>query len=166
MRQACLAARLVAFVAVAASLPAAAGEPAGEPAMSPAGTGVPQSLLLDFLADRSAFTLIDARSPAEYADSHIDGAVNIPHDELDRYEDALPADAEGTVVVYCRTGRRAAGLRAQLEARGYTDVRVLRPDQIFSNGGLMVFNCAAPESRSPSTIETAAADAREEVDEP
>lgn len=135
-----------------------------QPAMSPVEAPVPpvpQSLLLRFLADQSTFTLIDARSPEEYAESHIDGAINVPHDRLDEYGEALPAALDGTVVVYCRTGRRAGRLQAQLAERGYTDVRVLGPDQIFSGDGLMVFDCAANPSAPPAS-DTAADDAREE----
>jgi rhodanese-related sulfurtransferase len=123
---------------------------------------LPQSLLLAFLADPSTFALVDARSPEEYAESHIDGAINVPHDRLDEYDEGLPAALDRTVVVYCRTGKRAGRLQAQLEARGYTDVRVLGPDQIFARGGLMVFNCGTQSSESPAGLDTAAVDAREE----
>lgn len=138
--------------------------PAAGPAGSPLEPAVPQSLLLDYLADKSAFTLIDARSPGEYAESHIDGARNVPHDDLEQHLDALPAALDETIVVYCRTGKRAARLKAQLTERGYSDVRVLQPDQIFSSGDLMVFNCGVPESKPPAASDSAAADAREEVE--
>ena len=133
--------------------------------MSPVETAVPQSLLLEFLADPSAFVLIDARSPEEYAESHIDRAINVPHDRLGEYDESLPEARDGTVVVYCRTGRRAGLLRAQLLERGYTDVRVLQEDQIFSSGDLMVFNCGAQASKSPAASEAAADEAREEEQE-
>jgi phage shock protein E len=90
---------------------------------------VPQPLLLEYLADHSRFTLLDARSPAEYHTSHIAGAVNVPFDAIAGKEGLLPADHDALIVVYCRTGRRAGKLRDQLVELGYTDVRVLRPEQ-------------------------------------
>lgn len=162
IRQAGLAVFLVAACAgMALADPSGATAPDGA-SMSPV-TAVPQSLLLDYLADKSAFTLIDARSPEEYAESHIGGAINIPYDQLDRFEDALPAPLDGTVVVYCRTGRRAGKLQSQLAERGYSDVRVLQAEQIYSSDGLMTFNCGTTEAQAPARKPDAAADAAEET---
>lgn len=133
-----------------------------EAAMSPVHAPVPRSLLLKFLTDKSTFTLIDARSPEEYAESHIDGAINVPHDRADEYGEGLPAALDTTLVIYCRTGKRAGRLQAQLAARGYSDVRVLGPEQIFASDGLMVFNCGAQPLRSPAELDAAAGAAREE----
>jgi rhodanese-related sulfurtransferase len=140
---------------------AEAPDPVGEPLMSPVHAPVPQSLLLEYLADPSTFTLIDARSPEEYAESHIDGAINVPHDRLEEFAGGLPTARDGTVVVYCRTGKRAGRLQAQLAERGYSDVRVLEASQISSSDGLMVFNCGA-YSTPPAAGESAAGDAGEE----
>jgi rhodanese-related sulfurtransferase len=133
--------------------------------MSAVEAAVPQSLLLEFLADPSTFVLIDARSPEEYAESHIDRAINVPHDRLGEDDLNLPEAREGTVVVCCRSGRRAGLLKAQLLERGYTDVRVLQEDQIFSSGDLMVFNCGAQAAKSPAASETVADGPREEETE-
>lgn len=150
-------------VLVAVMLPAtAAADDAEQSAMTPVGHPVPQSLLLRFLTDHSTFTLVDARSAEEYDESHIDGAVNVPHDGLDAHGDSLPASRDETIVVYCRTGKRAGQLKAQLVDLGYNDVRVLQPEQIFSSGNLMVFNCGASTPKSRAAQQTAATDAREE----
>lgn len=105
---------------------------------------VPRSLLLEYLADETAFTLIDARSPAEFAESRIAGAINIPHDSSADILSLLPRDLDAPIVVYCRTGRRAGLLKAMLTERGYTDVRVLLPEQIVWFEGNAVFNCGTP----------------------
>jgi phage shock protein E len=70
----------------------------------------------------SASTIIDVRTPAEYAEGHLAGAVNIDvqsADFADRIAE-LPTDAE--YIVYCRTGSRAAAAVTQMEALGFTDV--------------------------------------------
>lgn len=112
---------------------------------------VDKSLLLSFLAGKKNFTLVDARSFDEFAAQHINGAVNVPHDQLDAHRAALPENTEATIVIYCRTGQRASLLRDTLAAQGFTDVRVLPARQIFWNDDVMVFNCGLPD-------ETAATD--------
>ena len=120
-----------------------------------AADGVPQSLLLEYLADNSTFTLIDARSPGEFAASHIAGAINVPHDHTDARVPRLPSDSGAPIVVYCQTGKRASQLKAELIERGYTNVRVLQPQQIFWFEGLAVFNCGTNASQdSPNDLTT------------
>jgi phage shock protein E len=128
---------------------AAAGEPT-EPEAPQQGeiALIDQTLLLRFLADHSTFTLLDARSAEEFAVGHIVGAKNVPHDRIDAHADALPADRGAAIVAYCRTGKRAAALKEQLAARGFTNVRVLGPGQLFWSETAPMFNCgvAAPPS--------------------
>ena len=44
---------------------------------------IDRNLLLGFLADDSTLTLIDARSPEEFTEQHLPGAINIPFDAVD-----------------------------------------------------------------------------------
>ena len=105
---------------------------------------IDRSLLLAYLADTTTFTLLDARSADEFDVGHIHGAVNVPHDAVEAFAAALPDDRSAPVVVYCRTGKRAALLAEQLAARGYTDVRVLAPAQMFWSDTAPMFNCGLP----------------------
>ncbi|WP_049661551.1 rhodanese-like domain-containing protein, partial [Kitasatospora sp. MY 5-36] len=53
-------------------------------------------------------TLIDVRSPGEYAAGHIPGALNVPLDQLDRALPALrEAAGQGEIAVVCAAGPRA-----------------------------------------------------------
>ncbi|WP_431682643.1 rhodanese-like domain-containing protein [Kitasatospora sp. KL5] len=67
------------------------------------------------------FTVIDVRSPGEYAAGHIPGAHNIP---LDRLDEALPTlravAAEGGIAVVCASGNRSRTACDQLAAAGIT----------------------------------------------
>ena len=109
---------------------------------SPRTEYVDQKLLLRYLSDRRVFTLVDARSTEEYLHQHINGAINIPHDQFEEFKRSLPADPSSPILVYCRTGRRAGLLKDILEAAGYSDIRVLPAEQIFwSAEAPPVFNC-------------------------
>lgn len=45
--------------------------------------------------------VIDARSPAEYQDVHIPGAINIPQKKFEQYEHLLPKQKATRLVFYC-----------------------------------------------------------------
>ncbi|MBI2377563.1 MAG: rhodanese-like domain-containing protein [Deltaproteobacteria bacterium] len=66
-------------------------------------------------------TLVDVRSPSEFASGHLPGARNIPVDELDKRVDELGAK-ETPVVVYCRSGARSAQAASILARAGFTSV--------------------------------------------
>jgi rhodanese-related sulfurtransferase len=63
--------------------------------------------------------LVDVRSPQEFTEGHLDGAVNVPSAEIAN-TDFGPKDK--TIVVYCGSGVRSAKAAAKLESRGYTEV--------------------------------------------
>lgn len=46
--------------------------------------------------------VVDVRSPQEYAEGHIPGAVGIPADQIMARAAALPRDRATPVVFYCR----------------------------------------------------------------
>ncbi|WP_225836842.1 rhodanese-like domain-containing protein [Streptomyces sp. NK08204] len=64
-------------------------------------------------------TVIDVRTPGEYAGGHIPGALNIPLDQLDR---ALPdirrAAERGDVLVVCASGARSENACRTLAENG------------------------------------------------
>lgn len=76
----------------------------------------------------SPYLLLDVRSDDEYKDGHIDSAVNISHSTLADNLNALPEDKSALVVVYCRSGRRAAMGEQILRDNGYTNVWHLEGD--------------------------------------
>jgi len=74
------------------------------------------------MVDRGA-VLLDVRTPEEFAIGHIDGALNIPIDDLGARIAEL-ADKDNPVIVYCRSGSRSAQAAKTLEKAGFS-VRVL-----------------------------------------
>jgi rhodanese-related sulfurtransferase len=61
-------------------------------------------------------TLLDVRTPEEFAAGHVDGARNIPVQVLGGRLRDVP---KGRVVVYCRSGGRSASAAALLRQAGY-----------------------------------------------
>ena len=68
--------------------------------------------------------LLDVRTAGEFAGRHIDGALNIPVQELEsRVGEVGPRDKP--VVVYCLSGARSARAVGILKAAGFSTVRNL-----------------------------------------
>jgi len=61
--------------------------------------------------------VLDVRSPKEYASGHLDGALNIPLDELRSRMGELPADRE--IWTYCRVGQRSYNAARLLMLNGF-----------------------------------------------
>lgn len=66
-------------------------------------------------------TLIDVRSDWEYAEKHIDHAVNIPLDEIPARIQEIKK-LKGPLVLYCRSGARSNMGTALLKQAGMADV--------------------------------------------
>jgi phage shock protein E len=64
--------------------------------------------------------IVDVRTPAEFAQGHVAGAVNVPVDELPARLGEL--GPERMVVVYCASGVRSARAAALLRGAGRTVV--------------------------------------------
>lgn len=70
--------------------------------------------------------LLDVRSPEEFRGGHIEGAVNIPVDELESRLGELTPPQE-PIVLYCRSGARSSRAAGMLKQRGYARVHDLGP---------------------------------------
>ena len=64
-------------------------------------------------------TIIDVRTPGEYAGGHIPGALNIPLDQIERaLPDIRDAAERGDVLVVCASGARSENACRTLAANG------------------------------------------------
>ena len=64
--------------------------------------------------------LVDVRTPAEYQEAHLKGAINIDVKDSTFKENALKQlPKEKTIMVYCRTGHRSTMAARMLTAEGY-----------------------------------------------
>ena len=64
--------------------------------------------------------LVDVRTPAEFAAGHLDGALNIPLDQIVDRKAELGSDLDRSIVLYCRTGHRSGLAEKALEGVGFT----------------------------------------------
>lgn len=72
--------------------------------------------------------VLDVRSPEEYAEGHLPGALNIPHTKLEDELGRLEPYRDRDIVVYCKSGRRAGIALALLKSRGFSRLRHLEGD--------------------------------------
>lgn len=70
----------------------------------------------------SGALVIDVRSAEEFADGHLDGAININWDDTDALIKAIGSDKQRPVVFYCRSGNRAGKAIAHLKLGGYNNI--------------------------------------------
>ena len=73
----------------------------------------------ELVADTNVVVL-DVRTAAEFAEGHLERAINIDYHQSDFVEKAkatLPLDKK--IAVYCRSGRRSAGAAGKLGEDGY-----------------------------------------------
>lgn len=68
--------------------------------------------------------LVDVRTAAEFNERHIDGAVNIPIDDLPARASEL-GSKDQPLVLYCKSGKRADRAAKSLREAGYTKVETV-----------------------------------------
>ncbi len=69
--------------------------------------------------------VLDSRTAQEYADGHIQGAVNIDVKADDFEKKAVSTlDKSKTIAVYCRSGRRSKIAAATLAKNGFTVIEL------------------------------------------
>lgn len=72
------------------------------------------------------FVLLEALPPHHYAQKHLPGAKNMPHDAVDQLAAGLIGNREREVVIYCAspTCQNSSVAARRLETLGYQNVRV------------------------------------------
>jgi rhodanese-related sulfurtransferase len=89
-----------------------------------AGTITPDELSRR-LKEHNSQIILDVRTRDEYSSGHIDTAINLPHDELERRFGEIPGSKSDEIIVYCRSGKRARIAESILAEKGYTNIKDL-----------------------------------------
>lgn len=67
--------------------------------------------------------IVDVRTPDEFAQGHIPGAVNIPLDQIQAGKiPFIMADKNATYLLYCRSGRRSGMAAGALADKGWKNL--------------------------------------------
>lgn len=66
--------------------------------------------------------LIDVRTPAEYNEGYLDGALNIDFNAPDFEAQIAELPRDDSYVLYCRSGNRSGQAKAIMDQMGFTDV--------------------------------------------
>jgi phage shock protein E len=138
MTRATLLAAACALAVTTAACTTAAAEPAAAPPAEPVPTDtagasddttqevtvttVDAPTAVELLDQQSDLTVIDVRTPAEFAEAHLPGAelIDIQAPDFQQRIEALDRDA--TYVVYCRSGNRSAVATRMMAQLGFTSV--------------------------------------------
>lgn len=114
--------------------------------MSPSPTSIRRVSPAEISSAPLPVLLLDVRTPAEYEDTHIEGAVLHPLSDLDPATVKDLARDKAACVVVCRSGGRASQAAEKLEAAGFSNLQVLE-------GGVTAWErCGLPVVRGRKTI--------------
>ena len=101
-----------------------------------AGGGDPVAAAQAWPMIESGALVIDVRSPEEFADGHLEEAINIQWHDSEAIARAIGNNKQRQVVMYCRSGNRAGKSITKMKALGY--------DNIFNATGLEALNETRP----------------------
>ncbi len=73
-------------------------------------------------AKTSGVTIVDVRTPAEYAAGHVQGAIDVDFRASDFAQQIGKLAKDGTYVVYCHSGNRSRQATDAMGAAGFTHV--------------------------------------------
>lgn len=89
---------------------------------------ISQQDYLEAVKSPNNIVLLDVRSKEEYNEGHVPGAINISHNTIKDNLNLLKQHKNSTVIVYCRSGRRAAFAENILAENGFTNLQHLTGD--------------------------------------
>ena len=69
------------------------------------------------------YVILDVRTPEEFAERHIEGAILIPDYEIREKAESILTDKDQLILVYCRSGRRSKNAANELATLGYTNIK-------------------------------------------
>jgi len=76
----------------------------------------------EVMDSRNDYVILDTRTQQEYDESHIPGAILIPHDQIKEKAESVLTDKDQLILVYCRSGRRSKLASEDLVELGYTNI--------------------------------------------
>ncbi len=111
---------------------AAQTPPAGATTQAPAGVPYAQLTsesareLMQSREGQADFVILDVRTPDEFKEGHLPGAVNLDLHAPDFEQQVAKLDRDKTYLVYCRSGRRSAAALEVFARLGFQHVNHLQ----------------------------------------
>ena len=109
------------FVVVVHQVPASSAVPAESGAVQPSLPAIDIATAPKILADPQA-TVLDLRTPEEYAAGHLQRAQNINFRALDFNQQLSKLDSKARYVLYCASGSRSGRAAMMMQKLGITNV--------------------------------------------
>ena len=72
--------------------------------------------------EENDYIILDVRTPEEFSERHIPGAICIPNETIGKEEITQLPDKVQLILVYCRSGNRSKQAAEKLAALGYTNI--------------------------------------------
>ncbi len=82
-------------------------------------------------------TLLDVRTPDEFAYSHLPNSINLPLNDLEKKAVQTLGNRNKTILIYCQSGARSKQATKLLYAHGFTNVHDI--------GGMTTFYKRKPQ---------------------
>ena len=89
---------------------------------SPTYRQITMSEAVEMMSWETNYIILDVRTPEEYRDGHIPGAINIPNEDIGTKEPSELPDKDQLILVYCRSGNRSKQASRKLAELGYTNI--------------------------------------------
>ena len=77
---------------------------------------------ITMMEEGSGYIILDVRTPEEFAEKHIPGAINVANETIGTDEIPELPDKDQLILVYCRSGNRSKQASEKLVALGYTSI--------------------------------------------
>ena len=77
---------------------------------------------ITMMEEGSGYIILDVRTPGEFEEKHIPGAINVANETIGTDEIPELPDKDQRILVYCRSGNRSKQASEKLVALGYTNI--------------------------------------------
>ena len=77
---------------------------------------------ITMMEEGSGYIILDVRTPGEFEEKHIPGAINVANETISTDEIPELPDKDQLILVYCRSGNRSKQASEKLVALGYTNI--------------------------------------------
>lgn len=77
---------------------------------------------IEMMQSEQNYVVLDVRTPEEFSEGHIPGAINVANETIGKGEIAELPDKNQVIFVYCRSGNRSKQASEKLVELGYANV--------------------------------------------